>query len=108
LEVPPTDYHLYPTPEEAESFAIDVERHPEWPIAYDIETRWSEGEAEDDLEEGPAEITQIQFSVRPGHAIVFPWVEPYMGVAQRILAATNSKWGWNSYAFDQPILAANG
>lgn len=53
-------------------------------------------------------IVMCQFSLRPGTGIAFPWIEPYISIAKKILAAPNDKLGFNSYHFDDPKLEENG
>jgi uracil-DNA glycosylase len=52
-------------------------------------------------------ITQIQFSIwGDGDAIVVPWDGgPFTEFAKQVMRLPNEKHGWNSFAFDQPILA---
>ncbi len=102
------DYVLYPTLAQAETFAREVEAHPGLPLAYDIETTSTEESLEDEFELGNQTITQIQFSIRPGQAIVFPWNSLFMSVIRRLLATPNRKLGFNSWIFDDPIIRHNG
>lgn len=53
-------------------------------------------------------IVLIQFSLRPGEGIAFPWTPDYAHVAKQILALPNDKLGFNSYHFDDVILEDNG
>jgi uracil-DNA glycosylase family 4 len=54
-------------------------------------------------------ITQIQFSLRPGEAIVLPWDRAHFSeIALKILALPNPKTGWNIWQFDDPVLYAHG
>lgn len=103
-----TDYVLHPEISDVRAFLAAVLAHPEWPIAYDVETAFMLGEKEPD-DWRLKRLVQLQFSVRPGHAIVLPWDGgPYSELAKAILATPNPKWGWNSARSDDIILAAHG
>lgn len=103
-----TDYALHPGLDDVRAFLADVLAHPEWPIAYDVETAHILGEREPD-DWRLKRLVQVQFSVRPGHAIVLPWDGgPYSDLAKRILSTPNPKWGWNSRVSDDIVLQANG
>ncbi len=120
-------YDCFPGLDVAESFTRMVEDNPNLLVTYDIETRESFGQEEDELEwedsteeeldqaeawEGRNQaierlgttMTQIQFSTAPGTAIVFPAEGEYMNFSKRILATQNRKAGQNVYRFDNPIL----
>lgn len=103
-----TDYVLHPSLDDVRRFLDDVLAHPEWPISYDVETAHMLGEKEPE-DWRAKRLIQIQFSVRPGHAVVIPWDGgPYTELARAILATPNPKWGWNSARSDDIILRANG
>lgn len=111
-----TDYVLHPSLADVHRFLADVLAHPEWPIAYDVETAFILGEKEPD-DWKLKRLVQVQFSVHPGHAIVLPWSSDeensgagggYKGLARQILATPNPKWGWNSRLSDDIVLRANG
>lgn len=103
-----TDYALHPSLDDVHRFLADVLAHPEWPIAYDVETAFMLGEKEPE-DWRLKRLIQIQFSVRPGQALVLPWDNgPYTQLARAILASPNPKWGWNSRCSDDIILRANG
>lgn len=103
-----TDYVLHPSLADVRRFLDDVLAHPEWPIGYDVETAHMLGEKEPD-DWKLKRLVQLQFSVRPGHAIVLPWDGgPYTELAKAVLATPNPKWGWNSARSDDIILQANG
>jgi uracil-DNA glycosylase family 4 len=108
---PPVRYSCHPTVAEAAAYADQVARHPEWSIAYDIETNYSAKGAKGDESEiisDWSDITQIQFSHEPLQAIVLPWVGEYIPIAKRILASSNTKLHWNGWVFDEPLLRAAG
>lgn len=110
--VPSGGYTLRPVEDEANLFLINA-KGAEF-IAYDIETPYSKSETEEAAEEvdeeKPADdkILSIQFSYGPGTGIFFPWREPYIEIAKRILALGVPKLGWNTWRFDDPRLVANG
>jgi DNA polymerase I-like protein with 3'-5' exonuclease and polymerase domains len=108
---PPPGYILYPTEAEAWDFLLDPEfsRDASVPIAYDIETPYSKKATEEAAEEDAASpILSIQFSLAPGTGIFFPWRQPFIEIAKRILALPNPKLGWNNWRFDDPRLTSNG
>lgn len=103
-----TDYALHPSLDDVRSFLAAVVADPTLPIAYDVETAYMLGEKEPE-DWAAKRLIQIQFSIRPGHAIVLPWDSgPYSDLARQILQTSNPKWGWNSARSDDIILRANG
>jgi len=105
----PPLYQSHPTWLDAENFLANAERNPNLPIAYDIETPYSKKATEEEAEEETeSAILSIQFSLAPGSGIFFPWREPFIEVAKRLLALGNPKLGWNTWRFDDPRLRANG
>lgn len=103
-----TDYVLHPSLDDVHRFLDDVLAHPEWPISYDVETAFMLGEKEPE-DWKLKRLVQIQFSVRPGHAIVLPWDGGGFSKAAKLLLSTpNPKWGWNSARSDDILLRANG
>jgi uracil-DNA glycosylase family 4 len=110
LETPivPTGYIQSPSEQEAWDYARDIERHPGWLVAYDIETPRSGESTEDESDElGDRDITSIQFSTERRTGIYFPWREPYTEIAKVILATPNRKAGANTWRFDDPLLEAH-
>lgn len=103
---PPAGYQMFPSEEDALEFEQRAASADY--VAYDIETPWSNAEDSAEEAEGEQRILSIQFSDRPGSAIFFPWREPYVSIAKRILASSVPKLGWNIWRFDDPVLAANG
>lgn len=78
-------------------------------ITYDIETPRSastDEEGSDELED--REIVSIQFSLAPHTGIFFPFRDPFIEVARRIMALPHPKAGANSWRFDDPLLEAHG
>jgi uracil-DNA glycosylase family 4 len=105
----PTRYQLTPSLDDALSFLGEVEGNPALHLTYDIETPTSAAADEDERDEDKdPTIVQIQFSLHPGEGIVFPWRDPYIDVAKRILACGNRKFGFYSHLFDDPRLRAVG
>jgi uracil-DNA glycosylase family 4 len=106
VDNPPAGYVLYPD----ESAALEFERRAaeeRLSIAYDIETPYSTDEDSAEEAEGTQTIKSIQFSLAPRTGIFMPWREPFIPIAKRILALPNPKLGWNTWRFDDPVLAAN-
>lgn len=60
-------------------------------------------EVKESVEVRQTRITQIQFCYDPPEAIIFPWQEPFIGLAKRVMAVECGKVGWNSWAFDDPL-----
>lgn len=104
---PPVGYVLSPNGARALEFEQAAIGHKGF-IAYDIETPYSGQEETAEEAEGEQAIKSIQFSLGQGTGIYFPWRDPYIGVAKRILALPNPKLSWNGWHFDDPILASNG
>ncbi len=80
-------------------------------IAYDIETNVSADVAEDELLAGaPGEdiIQSIQFSWAKECGVIWPWREPFIGMAKTVLAFPHRKIGFNNWCFDDKVLAAAG
>lgn len=76
-------------------------------LVYDIENPES-AEAEEDEREKLEfnELVQIQFSLGKDEGIAFPWTEPYIGIAKKILALENPKAGHNVWLYDNPVMKA--
>lgn len=105
------NYILTPSVEEAWKWywSLYGDGHSQIPIAFDIETDYSAKEVdESELEEVGQNITQVQFSIGEGSAIVLPWGGEYLDVIRKVMALPNPKWGWNSRLFDLPMLRAHG
>lgn len=102
-----THYELHPTIDRVREFLAHVLAHPALPLSYDVETAHIIGEPEP-VDWRLKRIIQIQFSIRPGQAIVMPWDGNYVRLAKAILAGPNPKWGWNSRLSDDLVLRANG
>ena len=108
----PTQYEPYPT----EDCFLKFERefNPESDIlAYDIETpesaKLDEAELEDTQEDVSYDIKRVSmcYDGQAGRAISCPWIEPFIGIAKRMLARCKRREVWNNY-FDDPRLRAAG
>lgn len=94
--------------EHAEQFLLEAELSPNGLLTYDIETPMSAYADEDELDEESVTITQIQFSLHPYSGIAFPWREPFITIARKLLVLSIRKAGWNIWNFDDPRLKLNG
>ena len=103
-------YRPFPGLDEARSFLLGLRSSRGRVVAYDIETSRSASVAEDEAEETlDGAITQIQFTVEEGQAIVFPWEGGYIEVAREVLGLSDiAKVGHNSWRFDDPRLRVAG
>lgn len=102
-------YITQPTIEEAIGFYnqwVDLDRPP---IAFDIETPWSDhkDEAMTFEEDSSYTILMCSFAYRPLEAISLPWMPPYIDVIKSILSQAPQALVWNA-KFDVPRLMANG
>lgn len=103
------NYIEHPSLADVRAWIGHVRAHPELPISYDIETDYSLKEPdESDVENKGRNIVQIQFSTKPGEAIVLPWLGEFIELAREVLALPNEKWGWNCWVFDDVILGEHG
>jgi uracil-DNA glycosylase family 4 len=105
-ENPPLGWTMWP--EEADALAFEKEVADARYLAYDIETPWSTEEDSAEEAEGEQRIESIQFASRYGRAIFFPWRDPFIAPAKRLLNSNVSKLSWNGWRFDDPVLRANG
>lgn len=106
----PVHYVLNPTPLEAESFFREWCEGGRPPLAFDIETPYSDNEeelAEDDLlEDVPDaswEVLRISFAFKEKEAITFPWQPPFIDMALDALGEAPFSTVWNA-PFDCPRL----
>ena len=104
-DAPPSGYIMYPTEEQANDY-VNQASSAEW-LAYDIETPYSTAEDSAEEADGAHTIKSIQFSSARGTGIFFPWREPYISPARRLLSSSVAKLGWNNWRFDDPVLRAN-
>jgi uracil-DNA glycosylase family 4 len=89
-----------------------AEKHPEWDLAWDIETPRSLEMAGDESEIDviKTEVDQIQFAFDQTTGYVFPgfrteWVKEG---SRRLLAGRNRKLTWNGWKFDNKVVAGHG
>jgi len=102
--------YYYPVPSEKVDELLEAASDPNALIAYDIETAFTgKGKGEDEYEmiEGD-EIVQIQFSLRPGEACIFPWSDAVRELSRKILGGCARKVSQNGWRFDQVKLRAEG
>ena len=107
-----------------------LQRDPSQIVSFDIETDYSEDEAEDELislnsdqeDDQPieeedsssnaldtrkAQVKSVQFSIAPGTGVYLRWPQD-RAVIETILQSPNPKVGHNCWNFDCPILRAHG
>lgn len=104
----PTAYQNTPSLDDALAFENRVRDAAGTMLSVDIETPWGNEHDDDEEPEGDTDIMSCQFSLAPYEGIKFPWTDPYIDVAKRILAMPNRKLGCNIWQFDLPILEAAG
>lgn len=100
-----TNYITDPTIEQARQFYYSCKANPTLAISHDIETpefALSVDESEIEYENVEVrDIDSIQFSIKEGESIFFPFFGDYKEFARLILALSNPKVGWNSIRFDR-------
>lgn len=109
----PLNFLTHPSLEQLLAFERDYnpQRHA---LTYDIETPESAYLDEETVEDRIGEISgtivrmSLCYDAPSGVAVSFPWQEPYVAVAKRMLASYGPKRGHNSRLFDDPRLRANG
>lgn len=97
--------------EQARAFRDECRANLHLPLTYDIETMSSAQTDEDErvlLRGVPLHISQIQFSLRVGEGIVFPWEGEYIEIALEILAMGHTKYSFYGHLFDDPVLRSAG
>lgn len=94
-----------------ENLIRDYESHPEWDIAWDIETPRSIDMADDEseIDSIQAQVTQIQFAHHADAGYVFPGFEAeYVREGtRRLLALPNRKLSWNGWKFDNKVVSGH-
>jgi len=102
-------YSLHPSLDEARSFSLRVKGNSGLPFSYDIET-YESASLDEDARDGftDTRIRLIQFSLRTGEGIAFPWEGGYREVAESILHSNNVKVGHHVWLFDNKVLEACG
>ena len=105
----PKDYCTRPSVEEALSFVSRWHLDGLPPIAFDIETPWSDhkDEAMTFEEDSSYTILMCSFAWEPCKAISLPWTPPYIDIIRSILSNAPTTLVWNA-KFDVPRLMANG
>lgn len=120
-------YNTNPNINDLRSLYNHCRNNPKEVISYDIETPYTkEGTEEFEYEKGSSEITQIQFSIKKGEAIVIDTKQVEMlwynieeekwelnknewyNLIKNILELPNNKLSWNGWDFDSHILELNG
>lgn len=84
-------------------------QHPEWDMAWDIETSGSKETEEDEREDLLTAVTQIQFGFDSKTGYVFPGfnVEWVKDLSQKLLRLPNRKLTWNGKKFDNKVVRIN-
>lgn len=99
------NYNTDPTIKEAEKFYQFCKANVNLAISHDIETpdtALTIDESEIEYENIEVrDIDSIQFSIKEGESIFFPWFGEYIEITRKILALLNPKTGWNSRKFDK-------
>lgn len=94
-----------------ENLVRDYELHPEWDIAWDIETPRSIDMADDEseIDSIQAQVTQIQFAHHSDAGFVFPGFEAeYVREGtKRLLGLSNRKLSWNGWKFDNKVVSGH-
>jgi len=89
-----------------EYFYQDALAHPDLPIAYDIETEDTfRAEDESEIAKLDTDVTQIQFSLRPGEAIILDWRPEIIPLVKSILSLPNDKLDYNGRLSDRLVLS---
>lgn len=103
---PSTDgYVLGATLRDWELMLSEAQSDPSLVISYDFETRDSLAAVDEaEAEHLVREITQVQVSLRIGHALVSPWTSEIGPILKVLLELPNPKLDWNGRGFDRPLL----
>lgn len=106
-------YLLDPLPVHFTEWAHEYLRNPgEFPLSYDIETPFKQGEDEEAVSKGEEDedfsILRVSFCYRPGMAVSVPWTAPYRAAIEAIFASPGPKVGWNSRGYDDERIIAVG
>lgn len=104
------DYQTINTVEQLRAFRKSVYEQPSRLLTYDIETKTSANELEDEIDTNTTGdiIDSIQFSTGIGSGIFVPWTAEFLPEIRKILASPNPKAGFNLYLFDDRVLLASG
>ncbi len=94
-----------------ENLIRDYEAHPDWDIAWDIETPRSIDLADDEseIDSIQAQVTQIQFAHHADRGFVFPgFGAEYVKLGtRRLLGLRNRKLSWNGWGFDNKVVSGH-
>jgi len=94
-----------------EALYRDYQEHPEWDIAWDIETPRSIAMSDDEseIDSIQAQVTQIQFAHHSDKGYVFPGFEAQYvkEFTQKLLALPNRKLSWNGWKFDNKVVSGH-
>jgi hypothetical protein len=103
-----SEYVTYPSPEELAAFMGGWDPLTQ-PLAFDIETPYSEKKDENmSFEEDPSyTILMVSLAYEPFRAVSIPWSPPFDAMAGNYLAEAKRSLVWNA-PFDVPRLQANG
>lgn len=103
-----TNYIEKPTLEQAEQFFKYVQANPHLPLSIDTETPETSLEVdesdEDFINKDVREMKSIQFALKIGEGIFFPFEGQYIDIAGKILGLENPKIGWNIHGFDEAVI----
>lgn len=108
-----SNYICWPNASVFEGFIQEWRKSGRPTLAFDIETPYSPGESEDELEEIHLEETEsyqiqrIGFSFKEGEAITMPWNPPFSTMATALLSEAPELTVWHEN-FDVPRLQASG
>ena len=101
----PVSLVVDPTPEWFDTWSQEVT--PDCWLAVDIENPGSTGNSEDELVQGVAQITRINFSIHPDQGITVPWEPRYLPTILRLLTSPCVKVMHNS-RYDTYVLKQHG
>jgi hypothetical protein len=89
----------------------DYELHPEWDLAWDIETPRSIDMSDDEseIDSIQAQVNQIQFAHHADQGFVFPGFEAQYvkDFTRKLLALPNRKLSWNGWGFDNKVVSGH-
>lgn len=104
------DYKTITSVEELTAFRKQLESNPTQLLTYDIETKTSANELEDEIDTNTTGdiIESIQFSLAVGSGVFVPWESAFLPEIRKILASPNPKAGFNLYLFDDRVLLSSG
>jgi uracil-DNA glycosylase family 4 len=105
-------YAMHVTEHAVSSLLNWIKQNPNHPISYDFEAVGSitgDLSNREDLDSKEMDITQVNLSLGPEHAVVYDYNSHTKGLTWDILGKTpNPKYGHNVYYFDNPVAEWNG